>query len=265
MFINYNLSMTTENVPRGNDNWYQHCGVVLRKLETDNDIIPAASNKERLEILEQFLIEHIVDNLILGDKVDFLNYIYYDKIIDSKLTNERLIRFFEKSKKYLLSKLIVSKKITGILIFDGPSRIENINIYILDGNKWIVAKPEDKSDLQDAILKKYKLKTNLNEIVGFIGFEANKNNMVYKIKDTSNARSTGFRCHQSGKEKIIKLLNKLKANDNTSKIKEGVFELCVRQELILRSFEKQQLNNKTWFLDTETAIINEFEKREKNK
>ena len=59
----------------------------------------------------------------------------------------------------------------------------------------------------------------LNEIVGFIGFEVNKNNMVYKIKDTSNARSTGFRCHQSGKEKIIKLLNKLKANDNTSKIK----------------------------------------------
>lgn len=89
--------------------------------------------------------------------------------------------------------------------------------------------------------------------------------MVYKIKDTTNNRSTGFRCDQSGKEKTINILNNI-YNENkytTKETKEGLFELCVRQEFTLRSFENQKLDNKTWFLDTETAIINEFEKKEK--
>jgi hypothetical protein len=37
----------------------------------------------------------------------------------------------------------------------------------------------------------------------------------------------------------------------------------VRLELTLRSFQQQEIENKTWFLDTETAIINEFQKKEK--
>ena len=264
MFVNYNLTLESTKVQRGNDNWYQHCGIVFRKLAKENDIIPANSEQERLEILEQFLIEHIVDNLIMDEKIDLLNYIYSDEHLETKLTNERLKRFFGKMKKYLLSKLIVSKGITGIVIFDGPSRIENVNIYILEDNTWIVAKPEDKRDLQDAILKKYRLKSNLNQYVGFIGFETKKKYMIYKVKDTENVRSTGFRCDQSGKEKIIKILNNIEIYDRYSS-KDGVFELCVRQEFILRSFENQKLDNKTWFLDTETAIINEFEKKEKGK
>ena len=91
--------------------------------------------------------------------------------------------------------------------------------------------------------------------------------MVYKIKDTENERSTGFRCDQSGKEKIIKLLNDIETDERYAPkvTKDGAFELCVRQEFTLRSFENQKLNNQTWFLDTETAIINEFEKKEKGK
>jgi hypothetical protein len=107
----------------------------------------------------------------------------------------------------------------------------------------------------------------MNHYVGFIGFETNKKFMVYKVKDTENTRSTGFRCDQSGKEKIVKLLNDIEMEDKyvTKGTKEGAFELCVRQEFTLRSFENQNLDNKTWFLDTETAIINEFEKKEKVK
>ena len=267
MFDNYNLTLETTKVQRGNNNWYQHCGVVFRKMVKDNDIIPADSDQERLEILEQFLIEHIVDSLIMNEKVDLLNYIYSDENLERNLTNERLKRFFGKIKKYLLSKLIVSKGITGILIFNGPSRIDNVNIYILDNNKWAAAKPEDTRDLQDAILKKYRLKSNLSQYVGFIGFETNKKYMVYKIKDTKNERSTGFRCDQSGKEKIVKLLNDIETDERYAPkvTKDGAFELCVRQEFTLRSFENQKLDDKTWFLDTETAIINEFEKKEKGK
>ena len=89
--------------------------------------------------------------------------------------------------------------------------------------------------------------------------------MVYKVKDTNNLRSTGFRCDQSGKDKITKLLNDIESSDKyvSKEIKSGASELCVRQEFTLRSFEKQKKHNLTWFLDTETAIINEFEKKEK--
>jgi hypothetical protein len=47
------------------------------------------------------------------------------------------------------------------------------------------------------------------------------------------------------------------------KTKNSIYKLCIREEFILRSFEMQKLERKTWFLDTETAIINEFEKKEK--
>jgi hypothetical protein len=267
MFANYNLTFNTIKVQRGDHNWYEHCGLVFRKMAKEEHIILAKTEQQRLEILEQFLIEHIVDSLMMDEKIDLLNYIYSEEDLENALTNDRFKRFFGKIKKYLLSKLIVSKGITCVVLFNGPSRIENVNVHILDGKKWVLAKPEDKRDLQEAILKKYKLKSNLNSYVGFIGFETNKKYMVYKVKDTQNERSTGFICYQSGKDKIINLLNEIESGDKyASKVtKDGAYELCIRQELTLRSYELQKLNGKTWFLDTETAIINEFEKREKKK
>jgi hypothetical protein len=264
MFENYNLALETSKVTRGNDNWYEHCGVVLQKMSKEDRIIPANSTEERFEILKQYLIEHIVDSLMMNEKIDLLNYIYSDSV---ELTNEKLETMYEKIKKYLLSKLVVSKGIKGIVIFDGPSRIENLHIFVLDNKQWIEATPEDKRDLESAILKKYQLKKNMFHYVGFIGFENNKKYMVYKVKDTENKRSTGFRCDQSGKSKIINLLNDIESDEKyaSKKTKEGVFELCVRQEFTLRSYQQLNLDNKTWFLDTETAIINEFEKKEKDK
>jgi hypothetical protein len=278
MFKNYNLALETTNVKRGNDNWYEHSGVVIRKMIKEDRIIKGNTEQERLEIMEDFVIEHIVDSLMMDEKVDLLNYIYIRNVDDNKqiyneVTNdkkikpERFNRFFRKAKKYLLSKIIVSKGITGMVMFNGPSRIENVMVFILEDNKWKEGGQEDKRDLGDAIVKKYNLKTNLNNFVGFIGFETNKKYMVYKVKDTVNQRSTGFRCDQSGKDKIIKLLNEIESDDKyANKVtKDGAVELCVRQEFTLRSFERQKLDNKTWFLDTETAIINEFEKKEKPK
>jgi superfamily II DNA or RNA helicase len=267
MYENYNLALETSKVKRGNDNWYEHSGVIIRKMSKEDNIIKGKTENERLEILEDFLIEHIVDSLMMNEKIDLLNYIYGNKNITNFYKNERIKRFFGKAKKYLMSKIIVAKGITGIVIFNGPSRVENLNIYILENNKWIESGQEDRRDLEDAILRKYKLKSNLNHYVGFIGFETNKKYMVYKVKDTENNRSTGFRCDQSGKDKIIKLLNEIESDDNYAPkvTKDGALELCVRQEFTLRSFEREKLNNKTWFLDTETAIINEFEKKEKLK
>jgi hypothetical protein len=35
-------------------------------------------------------------------------------------------------------------------------------------------------------------------------------------------------------------------------------ELCILQEFILRNYERDQKDGKTWFLNTELAVINEF-------
>ena len=93
--------------------------------------------------------------------------------------------------------------------------------------------------------------------------------MVYKVKDTLNPKSnTGFRCDQAGKNKIIELLNEIENNVNYAPkvTKDSALELCVRQELTLRYFEKNRSADEPhWFLETENAIINEFEKKEKKK
>jgi hypothetical protein len=279
MFNNYKLASNTIKIQRGNDNWYHLCGVIMRRISKEDDIILADSKEKRVEILEKLLIEHIVDSLMMNDKIHLLNFIYANKNknLDNKLQDETLKRFYTKIKIYLQAKFVVAKGITGIVIFDGPSRVNNLNIFVLDDDKWILAKPEDKRDLGDAILKKYRLKTNLNDYVGFIGFENNNKYMVCQIKDTKNERSTGFRCDQAGKNKIISILRNIDREDRfTSNVikkdnkisedeyGEGAKELYIRVELTLRIFEYQKLNNKTWFVDTETAIVNEFQKKEKN-
>ena len=88
--------------------------------------------------------------------------------------------------------------------------------------------------------------------------------MVYKVKDTVNERSTGFRCDQAGKEKVIATLNEIEGSDRfkNKETKDSSIELCVRQELTLRHL-KEIDKEKIWFLDTEKAIYNEFEKRDK--
>lgn len=247
-----------------------------------------------------------MDCLLMNERIQLMNFLNTTPDLQDLVSNELLEkfkRFYNKVLKSLALKVIVCKGLTGMVIFNGPSRIENFHLFILENNIWRIALPEDRRDCEMAILNKYKLKSNLNSIVGFIGFENNKNYMVYKVKDTINTRSTGFRCDQSGKEKILKVLAEIemeeekgenkekeekgqgegkeeeeegqgegKEEEATKKEmkqkkekKEGAFELCVKQELLLRCFDYDKLNNKTWFLETESAIINEFEKKEKKK
>jgi hypothetical protein len=232
--------------------------------------------------------------------------------------NKELKQLIRNVVKYLQTKIIKSKPkgksqksiITGMVIFDGPSsRYKelvsdkekdkdngNLNVFVLKDGKWVPGEAEDKRDLESSIIDEYdipdELKETLNNNVGFIGFDKNQQDMVFKIKDTVNKRSTGFQCNQAGREKkhqkekgIIYILNELEAHKlKKLKVEEGVeglevekvvgprfsnestdsvTELCIRIEMTLRIYEKEKLDSKTWFLDTSKAIFNEFEKREK--
>jgi hypothetical protein len=247
---NYEITKTTTKVTRGEDNWYKYCGIVIYKMHEEGTPI---------NILHDDLIDHMLDSLMDHEKIELLNYLNIN-CKENNLTKERDL-FIIKIKKYFCDKIIHGNNITAIILFDGPSRINNLKVYILKNNKWINAEPEDIRDITPFINDKYKLQTNLNTFVGFMGFEDKNKYMIFKVKDTSKVRHTGSRCDQAGKKKTIDLLNdiigeKKYTKENTRGIVQQ--ELCILQEFILRNNERNKKDGKTWFLNTELAVINDL-------
>jgi hypothetical protein len=348
MFANYVLALKKTKVSKGENNWYEHFYTIIKTMSNEA-IIPGKDNNDRYNLLRDLLIEHIVDELMMLDRINLINYLYqfeeieddipdviFQKTKHNKVLNfqndveitELFKHFISVIRIYLFSNGKILKtnkglKLSGIVIFDGPSSLfnedtgiagtstGNLNLFILKGKTWVPAEPEDKRDFEPIIKKKYKLtkkaKGQFNKYVGFIGFENNQKYMTFKLKDTSNEKNTAYRCEQSGKDNIIDMLNEIEAEkhksinkdviikprwfkrvkkragmteaqykeENKSKTMDGAFELCIREEFTLRSFQKQDdkmtrekkagFPNKIWFLNTETAIYNEFEQKEKTK
>jgi superfamily II DNA or RNA helicase len=246
MRANYDVARSTITVNRGEENWYKYCGIVILKMKNEG---------VSLDVLQNFIIDHIIESLMYNEKIDLLNYLD----INCKELSKDV--FLTKIKKYFCDKIIHHNKLTAIVLFDGPSRKNNLKIYVLTNKQWNPAEPEDIRDLGSAINEKYKLITNFNEYVGFIGFEDKQKYMVFKIKETQKKRHTGSRCDQAGKKKTIDLINKLLGEEKYTKENTKTVvhqELCIMQEFILRNFDREKRNGKTWFLTTELAVINDF-------
>jgi hypothetical protein len=258
MYANFITVFKKSSIDKGNKNWYYLCSSVVRNM------IEEGIDKK---ILFKYVIEHIVDTLMLEERVDLMNFIWNNNKNYNTIITEPLFKIFANNiLLYLQTKIIEGKKIQGMVIYDGISSTENLRIFVLTDKQWLPAEPEDARELRTKIDERYKLKgkDKLNPYVGFIGFENSKKYMVYKIKDTTNERSTGYRCDQSSKEKVIDVLNQIEGYDKYANktTKDSAVELCVRQEMTLRHKQNEK-DDIIWFLDTETAIYNEFEKKDK--
>ena len=238
---------TTIKIDRGDDNWYKHCGITMQKLIKDG--IPEA------DVLD-FLVEHLVDMTLYNEKVELLNYIFSKEVIVEK-SFESLI------KKYLDKKIIKTRNITGIVLFSGTTR----KVMILSGKRWVDAQSEDILDLTAEINAKYKIQpSEFNKIVGFIGYENKNKYLVFKVKNTEKGRNTGARCDESRKSNKLEILNELAGPDKDGKEKytkdttRGIVqaELCSMQEFLFRYNNKNKKNGKIYFLDFETASMNDF-------
>ena len=250
---NYNTARSTTSVDRGEEDWYKYCGLVIARL---------LQEKISVDLLQDFLISHIIETLMYNDKIELFKYLH---LTNNKCENiEKRDVFLMKIQKYFCDKIITVPKtgLTAIVLFDGPSRVKNIKINVLDkNNRWRVAEPEDIRELGPIINDKYKQISNFNNFVGFIGFEDKQKYMVFKIKDATKQRHTGSRCDQAGKKKTIDLLNMfLEKEQFTKDNTRGTVqqELCIYQEFLMRRFEKEKKNGKTWFLSPEMAVINGF-------
>jgi hypothetical protein len=257
MIVNYDISRDftkQPRVPRGDDNWYKHCGIVMRKMAKD---YPESS-----KYLIDFLVAHMIELLLFDEKVSVMNYLYSLEHIE----NSSLEWF---AKDYFERKSIKTKNFDVMILYKLNKRM----IMILnDTNEWVEATPEDQLEIANAKETKQVLNINIesfNKIIGFIGYEKNNKYFVFKTKDMTSKRDTGARCDESGKEKTLKKLNEIigtvkYTNENTKMEKDkdgnvireatGHVELCILEEFLLRFFDAIKEHNKKWFLSPEMAI-----------
>ena len=237
------FARTAENVPRGDDNWYKHCGVTMRKIVK----MGIMTSAETL----QFLVEHLVDTLLFNEKVNLMNYIYsFDELEENSLAHY--------IKKYLDSKIIRTKRLTSIILFSA----DKIHVMILKGKKWFKAEAEDEREVAIETAKTLDFtKFEVNNIIGFIGLEVKNRYLIFKVKDMEAKRNTGARCDESSKSRKIAILTELMGEQLFEKYTNGTTkgmvqpELCSLEEMLFRYYNKSKKNNKVWFFDFESAML----------
>jgi hypothetical protein len=245
----YDLALSfvsEERVPRGDDNWYKHCGVVMGRLMKEYPEIT-------LEELKGYLIDHILDLLLYEDKLQLLSYITKLQMVDET-------SFEYKIKSYFDRLIIKGAGLTGIIMYNKDDR--KLLILNTDDN-WVDAEREDQKDLTNAIKEKYTInQSQFNQYVGFIGYDTTNKYLVFKVKDNLAKRTLGARCDQATKAKNLVLLNKIVGIDDKY-TKENIKPLtdssvCCLQELLMRHYNSREKNGKIWFLDHTNAKLHNF-------
>jgi hypothetical protein len=255
--LSIEFSKAGSKVSRGDDNWYKHCGIVMRKIAND---YPDSKG-----FLLNFLVAHMIELLLFDEKLDLMNYIYsLNEISGTGL--EFLI------KDYFERKSISTKNFNAIILYN----LNKNKVMIFKNNKWIEAEPEDQKEIAETTEVRELLNLKLsdyNNIVGFMGYEKSNKYLVFKTKDILSKRDTGARCDEAGKTKTLDILNKIigeekYTKENTKIIKDenknviqeamGHTELCVLQEFILRYFDRIRKDGKKWFFTPEMAIYHKL-------
>jgi hypothetical protein len=245
------------NVPRGDANWYKHCGIVIQTYTTEYP--------EMKDYLLQFLIAHMIEELLFKDKLIVMNYLYS---VENENIEKNSFDWYMKS--YFEDNMIITKKFKVFIMYEKNKR----KIMILNNtNEWIESKPEDQREIAMAPETKNAINYDtkeLNKYVGFFGYKKTDSNiLVFKTRDTENKRDTGATCEEAGKDKTIQKLNliigetkytkentKQKKNSKGVVVKEaiGQVDLCIMQEFMLRYYNVIKKNSKRWFLTPEMAL-----------
>ena len=259
MQVNFDISRDFSKqpkVPRGDDNWYKHCGIVMKKMAKE---YPESKNDN---LLIKFLVAHMIEVLLFDDKLAVMNYLYS---LDS--IKQGTLEWF--AKEYFETHSITTRNFIVFIMYKLNKRM----IMILnEKNIWVEAEPEDQREIASSKEAKEFLTMQSNEynkILGFVGYEKNNHYLIFKTKDMTSKRDTGARCDEAGKTKTIQKINEIVGetkytNENTKVQKDvdgnvlseavGQTELCVFQEFILRYFNAVNKDNKKWFLTPELAL-----------
>jgi hypothetical protein len=257
MKVNFDISREFAKQPkvaRGDDNWYKHCGIVMKKMTREYP--------DSKEYIISYLVAHMMELLLFEEKLDVMNYLYSLETI-----TKNTFEWF--AKEYFEQNIIKTKNFTAFIMYKLNKRM----IMILNkSDKWVEAEPEDQREIAASKETKEFLTMkpeDYNRIVGFIGYEKSNRYLVFKTKDMLSKRDTGARCDESGKVKTLQKINEILGenkytNENTKAEKDsdgnvireavGHVELCVLQEFLLRYFNTIKREDKKWFISPEMAI-----------
>lgn len=235
----YKTTQIREDVKRGDTDWYKHCANSLVYFESFN-----------LEegVLEHLVVTHIVDMLVLKEKLLLLNYLFY--------TKNKLSLFEKKLKKVIEEKMIGEKSIF----------IQNKGItklYIREKNAWKEGEKTDYIDINKELQEIALMRNDLNNLLGFI-IEFDNSYFVFKTKNLKLKRHRGARCDQGNKDNRLKTLNAILKGDNRTPSKSIIdkmnkIETCCFMEILLRLYNKEKRENKVWFLTPEYSKFLQIE------
>jgi hypothetical protein len=256
MKVNYEIAKEFSKqtkVQRGDENWYKHCGIVIRKMSKEHP--------DSRKYLISLLVAHLLELLLFEEKIHVMNYLYsLDILIQDS---------FEKyAKDYFQNNTIITKDYTVFITYKLNKRM----IMILEDNNWVEASPEDQREIASSPETKRFLTLNKNEynkIVGFMGYLKGNKGFAFKTKNMNSTRDTGAICKNAGKSNNLEILNEIVGEnkytiESTKAVKDedgnilyeavGNDELCVLEEFILRYFNETKHNDKKWFFTPEMAL-----------
>ena len=239
----YNTAKELQTIDRGDDDWYKFCSIVINDMKEDDTDI---------ELLLEFLISHIMEEQPYGNMVKILNY--YALLNKEDPIESQIIH-------YIVRNTLKDKNTSGIILQDDGKR--KILIRNKENGLWLDAKGEDIEDLKGKLalmLSKLKpAKEKLNTIIGFIT-TFKKDYMTFKVKDFSIKRTKGARCDQSTKRDAVKTLNEILGQEKyDSKSEISQKQICCIQEFILRIYDRNNKNNKRWFLTPAESVLIDIE------
>jgi hypothetical protein len=277
-FFNIDDLEKRETFSDGDPEWkhkYSTIGIVMKNLN-NNGLLFNERNGIKEDILKQILIENIIDFLLPEEKI-----LLFQIILKINPSLSKTDEFYALLQYACIQKFIdLGDKYAYVLY------VENDTFYYIT----------NKENIQWEITEKNSLIKNINEIVNekisynnfnkYVGFVDLKTSiMVFKTKNTfpeGKRIQHGSICDQAGKVNQIKLLNNIIGKEiysqfiplkkklrsffysleiqnekvNTKYINK--YELCILCEFILRYFQMQQKEEKTWFLDYETQKLLKF-------
>lgn len=230
---NIEKSKNPTKVAKGEYDWFMHCANALVRL---------SGMDFSEELLHELVLEHIIDLLVLDEKLLLLNHIYYS---GSSNDLERAI------------KNVFDKKILGDGIFIQSKGISTL--YVKGETQWKEGEQTDKMKLGALLQKKIgEILPNLNTHIGFIA-EFKKSYFVFKTKNLKLKRHKGARCDQASKSETIKMLKNYHKLDEDTLHQMNKVEMCAFMELLLRSFNSNKKDGKVWFVEPEYSQLLKLE------
>jgi hypothetical protein len=243
-------------VPRGDQDWYKHCGIVIRFM--------TEKYPESQPYLVPFVVSHMMELLSFEEKLGVMNYLYKFNTL-----KKGSLEWFAKS--YIETNSVLTEQSWNVFVmYKGEKR--KFMILQKEPRVWVEATPMQALTLEKskAIEESVAFSLDrLNQVVGYIGYGKKNDVLVFKTRDVLSSRDTGARCDEAGKAEVIKLLNKILGetvytNENTKiqKDAEGnviqdainVIELCILLEFLLRYFDAINKDELQWFFTPELAV-----------